>query len=69
MAQATLAVNVNGASFGNIILDGTTTSRTYLCPQGVYTGEAPQLSITSTNFKGVIEKVMMAGTYADGDID
>lgn len=60
---------VNGQSFGTVVLDGTTTSKTYLTPSGNYTGEAPQFSITSTNFKGVIEKVMLAGTYADGDID
>lgn len=67
--SGTLAISVNGTSFGNIVLDGTTTSKVYVCPIGVLTDQAPQLSITSTNFKAVIEKVMMAGTYADGDID
>lgn len=64
-----LVCSVNGASFGTIALDGTATSKAYICPSGVYTGQAPQLKITSSNFKGVIEKVMLAGTYADGDID
>lgn len=64
-----LAVSVSGVSFGTVTLDGATNSKVYLTSGGIYTGQAPQLSITSSNFKGVIEKVMMGGTYADGDID
>lgn len=64
-----LAVSVSGVSFGTVTLDGTTNSKVYLTSGGIYTGQAPQLSITSSNFKGAIEKVMMGGTYADGDID
>lgn len=64
-----LACVINGQSFGTITLDGTTTSKVYKSPIGFYTGEAPQLSITSSNFKGVIEKVVLPGTYADGEID
>ncbi len=56
-------------SLGNIILDGTNNQRTYYTPFGIATVEAPQLSITSTNFNGAIVKVMLAGTYADGEID
>lgn len=64
-----LAVSVSGVSFGTVTLDGTLNSKVYLTTGGIYTGQAPQLSIMSSNFKGVIEKVMMGGTYADGDID
>lgn len=64
-----LVISDNGTSFGTITLDGTTTSKVYKCPIGIVTSQAPQLTITSSNFKGVIEKVMLAGTYADGDID
>lgn len=64
-----LAISDNGTSFGTITLDGTTVSKVYKSPRGNVTTQAPQLSITSSNFKGVIEKVMLAGTYADGDID
>jgi hypothetical protein len=56
-------------SLGNIVLDGTNNQRTYYSPFGIATVEAPQLSITSTNFNGAIVKVMLAGTYADGEID
>lgn len=65
----TLQVNVGNVSFGTIILDGTSTIRTYLTSRGIYTGEDPQLSITSENFIGQIIKAMMAGSYAYGDID
>lgn len=67
--SGTLNISVNGTSFGSVILDGTNTAKTYKSPLGMYTGEAPQTSITATNFKGSIVKVMLAGTYADGDID
>jgi len=70
----TLAVNITDiagvvTSLGTIVLDGTNNQRTYYTPYGMATVEAPQLSITSTNFNGAIVKVMLAGTYADGDID
>jgi hypothetical protein len=65
----TLNIFVNDIPFGVITLDGTTTSKVYKTPRGICTEEAPQLIITSTNFKGVIIKIMLAGTYADGDID
>ena len=56
-------------SLGNITLDGTNNQKTYYTPFGIATVEAPKLSITSTNFNGAIVKVMLAGTYADGEID
>lgn len=56
-------------SLGSIILDGTLNPKTYYSPSGISTVEAPQFSITSDNFIGSIIKVMLAGTYADGDID
>jgi hypothetical protein len=56
-------------SLGTITLNGTTNAKTYYSPKGIGTVECPQLSITSTNFKGVIVKAMMTGTFADGDID
>jgi len=62
-------VSGNTTSLGTITLDGTTNARTYYSPFGVSTVEAPQLSITSTNFKGTIIKAMLAGTFADGEID
>lgn len=64
-----LIISDNGTSFGTITLDGTAVSKVYKSPFGSVTSQAPQLTITSSNFKGVIEKVMLAGTYADGDID
>jgi hypothetical protein len=64
-----LTLTVSGKSFGTITLDGTTTPQSYITATGIYTGEDPQLSITSTTFVGSIIKVMLAGTYADGDID
>ena len=30
--SGTLTITVNGTSFGNIVLDGTTTSKVYVCP-------------------------------------
>lgn len=67
--SGTLNISVSGVNFGSIVLDGTTVPKTYLTTQGIYTGEDPQLSITSDSWKGCITKVMLAGTYADGDID
>jgi hypothetical protein len=60
---------VSGVSFGIITLDGTNVPKTYYSNQGIYTGEDPQLTIESIDFLGQITKVMMAGTYADGDLD
>lgn len=54
---------------GTITLDGTLNARTYYSPNGIGTIECPQLSITSTNFSGAVVKVMMAGTYGDGEIN
>lgn len=70
----TIAVSVSGVAFGNIVLDGTTVAKTYFTTgngvtQAIYTGEDPQLLLTSANFKGTIVKVMMSGAYADGDVD
>lgn len=70
----TLDINITDVSgvvtsMGTITLDGTTNQKTYYSPSGIATIEDPQLSITSTNFNGAIVKVMLAGTYADGDID
>ena len=70
----TLAVNITDlagivTSLGTIVLDGTNNQRTYYTPYGMATVEAPQLSITSTNFNGAIVKVMLAGTYADAGIN
>lgn len=67
--SGTLTLTVSGVPFGDIVLDGTNAVKTYKSPLGVFTGETPQLSIASTSFKGSIVKVMLAGTYADGDID
>jgi len=67
--SGTLTLSINGVQFGQIVLDGTTNVQVYKSPFGKYTGESPQLTITSTNFKGVIVKVMLAGTFADGEID
>lgn len=67
--SGTLILSVNGVSFGQIVLDGTSTTKRYLNSGGIYTGQSPQLTISSTNFKGVIVKVAMYGTYADGEPD
>lgn len=64
-----LEILVNDTPFGTITLDGSLVSRVYKSPKGICTAEAPQVTIGSNNFKGVIVKVMLAGTYADGDID
>jgi hypothetical protein len=64
-----LTINVNDVSFGTITLDGTNNTKIYRSPKGTCTEEVPQVFISSSNFKGVIIKVMLAGTYADGDID
>src|SRR5271154_351352 len=65
----TLNISVSGKSFGVITLNGSSIPKSYLAQSGIYTGEDPQLTITSSNFQGSIIKVMLAGTYADGDID
>lgn len=67
--QGILNLSISGTSMGSITLDGTNNTKSYESTAGIYTGESPQLTITSSNFKGVIVKVMLAGTYADGDID
>jgi hypothetical protein len=67
--SGTLALTLSGVDFGTIILNGSQTPATYKSNYGIYTGEDPQLNIQSTNFNGQIVKVMLAGTYADGDID
>ena len=59
---------------GNTVDCGTVSlaagnGNTYYNPKGIMTAECPQLSITSSDFKGEITKVMLAGTYADGEID
>lgn len=63
-------VDVTGVSIslGDIaVVSGS--PNTYYTTKGVATVEDPQLVITSTNFVGKIIKVMLAGTYADGEID
>jgi hypothetical protein len=67
--SGTLNLTVSGVSFGSIVLNGVSIPATYESPFGMFTGEDPQLSITSNNFIGSIIKVMLAGTYAEGDID
>lgn len=67
--SGTLILTVSGVSFGEIVLDGSTNTKTYYSPGGIYTGEDPQLTITCADFKGVIVKTMMGGAYADGDVD
>lgn len=69
LVLAVTDVNGISKSLGTITLDGTTNHKTYYSPSGIGTMECPQLSITSTDFKGVITKVMMTGTFADGLID
>jgi hypothetical protein len=64
-----LSFSINGVNFGGIQLDGTNVAKTYKTQQGIFTGEEPQLTVTSSNFAGAIVKIMLAGTYADGDID
>lgn len=64
-----LTLTVSGVDFGTITLDGTEISSTYISQYGEYTGENPQLTITCPVFSGVIVKAMVAGTYADGEID
>lgn len=65
----TLNISVSGVSFGSVTLFEVNTAQSFKSPYGMYTGENPQLTITSTGFIGTIVKVMMAGTYADGEID
>jgi len=67
--SGTLALSINGVSFGNIVLDGTTTTKRYISTGGVYTGLSPQLTVTSSNFQGCIVKIIMYGTLADGEPD
>jgi hypothetical protein len=61
-------ISVNGVSFGSVNLINVAET-TYYSQEGIYTGERPQLTLASSTFNGRISKVMMAGTYADGDID
>lgn len=64
-----LAITVNNVDFGTISLDGSNITKVYKSGKGICTAEAPQVNIGSANFKGVIIKIMLAGAYADGDID
>lgn len=64
-----MQIKVSGVDFGTIQLNGDNQTREYRTPYGIYTGKDPQLEIISSNFNGRIVKVMMAGTYADGEID
>jgi hypothetical protein len=61
-----LGVQVSNEAFSTISV-ASPTPASYLS-SGVYTGENPQLNITSPNFDGYIVKAMMPGTYADGDL-
>jgi hypothetical protein len=69
----TLTITVSGqvqgvnssATFTPIVLNSTTAITAL--SSGIYTGEDPQLSISSTSFDGVIIKASMFGTYADGE--
>lgn len=63
---STLVVTVGNVTFTPVIVTGAT-KITYKS-SGVFTGEDPQLTITSTDFSGVIVKAVMFGTYADGEL-
>lgn len=67
--SGTLNLSVSGVNFGSVVLNGSNTPATYESTMNMYTGEDPQLTITSTNFLGSIIKIMLGGTYADGDVD
>jgi hypothetical protein len=64
--SGTLQVLVNNAAFSQVVVNNTTAT-TYIS-SGMYTGEDPQVQISSANFDGYIVKVVMAGTYADGEL-
>lgn len=63
--SGTLGVSINGQEFTSIVVNNTTAS-TYRS-FGVYTGQNPQLTITSANFDGVIIKSNMLTTWAEGE--
>lgn len=61
----TLAIQVNNVTFTPIAVNSTTPI--VYTSDGIFTGQNPQLTISSANFDGYIVKVMMADTYADGE--
>lgn len=60
-----LNVSVSGIAFSPIQVNSVTPIVVF--SDGIFTGQNPQLSITSNNFDGYIVKTMMAATYADGE--
>ena len=65
--SGTLNLSINGVSFGAINIASTIPAN-YISPFGVFTGMDPQLTVTG-NFNGVIVKIVLFGTYADGEVD
>lgn len=63
--QATIAVDVNGVAFTDIIVDSNE-PQTYVS-SGLYTGENPQLTLSSGTLDGYIVKVNMPITNAEGE--
>lgn len=67
----TIQVTVGNASFTSIVLttdpNNPAPMQTFIS-SGIFTGEVPQLQLTTSGASLTINKVMMSGTYADGDL-
>lgn len=62
-----LQISVNGYGFSLITLNGDATKTTLYRSFGMWTGMAPSINISSTDFNGYITKVHAFGTYAEGE--
>lgn len=65
--SGTLNINVNGYNFSPISLNGDITKTTLYRSFGMWTGMAPTINVSSTDFNGYITKVHAFGTYAEGE--
>jgi hypothetical protein len=63
----TLHVTVGTSSFTDIEVGSSPTDVKLYRSFGMYTDQAPNVNITSTNFNGYITKVHAFGTYAEGE--
>lgn len=62
----TITVQVGNTTWTPITLNSN--NMVTYTSSGIQTAECPQIILTSTNFYGTINKVMMSGSYGDGEL-
>jgi len=66
--EGTINVQVGNRTFTPIVVNDSTQVKTYTS-SGVFTGECPQLTLSSDAYKGIIVKAMFNGKFSEGEYD